>query len=80
MLAFLTTGAVANLAEGRGAGLLAIVAWIAAAVLIVLLDGYHWFAVFAFLLSTLQFGAFGFRFPTRIDWDFRSDDHSDSVR
>ncbi len=80
VFSFLTTGAIANIGRGGGAGALAIVAWVVAAAAIVVLDGHHWLAVFAFAIGSLHFGVTGVRFPTRLEWDFRSDDHSESVR
>ncbi len=80
VFSFLTTGAVANIGRGGGGGVLAILAWVVAAAAIVALDGHHWLAVFAFVFGSLHFGVPGVRFPTRFEWDFRSDDHSESVR
>ena len=80
VFAFLTAGSVANSRDDTTAGLFAILGWVAATVLMVVLDGSYWIAVFAFVASTLHFGLFGIPRPARIEWDFRSDDHSASVR
>ena len=92
VFAFVATGAVANYGSmNRDAFLVGLASRGAAAVPSLAPDswarshprlgaGRPLVRVAAFIVSTLQFGVFGVRFPTRIEWDFRSDDHSAPVR
>lgn len=68
VFAFLTAVTVANHRSERR-GVAAVLWWGAAGAVMLLTHGWHWMAVFAWLLSTASLGFGGFWFPRKIEWD-----------